>query len=261
MTVIEWEDLLAGRTGLDGQACLTIGVFDGLHLGHRALIRAVIGDPCAIPVVVTFRQSPALLFGKTSYPGSILSLRQKLLRLEGLGVAATVVIDFSDELSKLSGQDFVGRLRDSLAVGKIAVGHDFRFGRDRETDAEVLREIVRGTDTRVEVIEPVLYGGTVVSSSRIRQSIRAAAFREVREMLAADYTLDLRGVPQARESTRIRRMRRNDIRHVLPKPGSYPVSCEAEAAARKGLLTVGEDEVMLELESAGEIAEATFIAD
>ncbi len=80
-------------------------------------------------------------------------------------------------------------------------------------------------------------------------------------MLAADYTLDLRGVPRTLVNPRIRRMRREDIRHCLPDPGSYPVSCEAEAAAQRGLLTVADDRVELELDSEGEIREATFLTD
>jgi riboflavin kinase/FMN adenylyltransferase len=259
--VVGWEDLLAGRRRVEGPVALTVGVFDGLHLGHRELMKAITADPAHLPVVITFRASPALLLGRGPFPGAILSFRQKLARLEALGVGAVVVIDFSDELSRLSGRAFIGRVNDALAVRKIAVGHDFRFGRDRQTDAEELKEIVRGTGTTVEMTEPVVYGGAVVSSSRIRQSIRRARFREASEMLAADYTLDLRGVPQTNVNRRIRRMRREDIRQCLPDPGSYPVSCEAEAAALRGLLTVAEDSVELELEPGGEIVEATFLTE
>ncbi len=261
MTVVGWDDLMAGDMRLQGPVALTVGVFDGLHLGHRKLMGVITAEPGCLPVVITFRASPALVLGKSAFPGFILSFRQKLKRMEALGIGAVVVIDFSDELSRLSGRAFIGRVNDALAVRKIAVGHDFRFGRDRETDAEELKEIVRGTGTTVEMTEPVLYGGTVVSSSRIRQSIRRASFREASEMLAAAYTLDLRGVPQTPVHRRIRRMRREDIRHCLPGPGSYPVSCEAEAAALRGLLTVKEDAVELELDRGGEVLEATFLAD
>jgi riboflavin kinase / FMN adenylyltransferase len=261
VTTVEWDDLVAGRSGLEGPAALTIGVFDGVHLGHRRLMDAITREPGMLPVVLTFRTSPALVMGTPGFPGLILSFRQKLTRLEGLGVGAVILIDFSDELSRLSGRAFIDRLRDGLSVGKFAVGHDFRFGKARETDAGALREIVRGTGTTVEVTEPVLHGGKIVSSSRIRQSIQAASFTEVREMLAADFALDLRGVPQSHEKSRIRRMRRENIRQCLPRPGSYPVSCEAGAAAHGGLLTVSDDAVELELSAEGEIEQVRFVTD
>ena len=248
MIVVPWQDFVAGKSGIRGPVNLTVGVFDGVHLGHRRLIRALTEGP-ARSLVVTFRQNPEVVLGGGDAPAPILTLAQKLERLESLGVDWVVAIDFSEQFSRLSGKAFVGLLKENLSIGKIAVGYDSRFGRDRDTDARTLRTLA-GTNTSVEVVEPVYDGEEVISSSRIRTSIRDAGFGDAGRMLGAPHSLDLTDVPQTEESpaqsARVIRMRTQDIRQCLPKPGSYPVSSEAETAAA-GLLLVGDEHVELEL--------------
>lgn len=264
MKVVSWEDLLAGKSGIQSPVSLSIGVFDGVHLGHRRLLSAITGSS-ALPLIVSFRENPALVLARDSFPGPILTIEQKFERLEALGIGAVVVIDFSEQLSRLSGKAFVRSLRENLTIEKLAVGYNFRFGKDRDTDARALGEMLRGTKTEIFVAQPVLYGDAPVSSSRIRTAIREGSLGEARAMLAASHSIDLRHVPLLGESLRgtLRaiRVRRFDIRQCLPKPGSYPVSCEAEAAAVSGLLTVREDSVELELSGGGKITEARFLSD
>jgi riboflavin kinase/FMN adenylyltransferase len=259
MKIVSWDDLLTGKGGFDGPVSLTIGVFDGVHLGHRKLLSEITKGK-AFPLVVTFRQSPAVTLARDAFPGLILSFRQKLARLKRLGVAGVVAIDFSEQLSRLSGKAFIRLLRENLTIEKIAVGYDFRFGKDRDTDSRSLREMV-GTRIEVAAMEPVLYRGLAVSSSRIRTAIREAAFHDVHDMLVEPYSLDLLEVPTEESLSGNRRtltMRRSEIRQCLPKPGSYPVSLEAETAAFDGLLTVREDSVELELTGGGKICDATL---
>jgi riboflavin kinase/FMN adenylyltransferase len=260
MMVIAWEDLVSGNSKIRGPVSVTIGVFDGVHLGHRKLLVEILGEK-SLPMVITFRRSPAAVTENESFLGHILSPRQKLERFEALRVAAVAVIDFSEQLSRLKGKAFISLLQENLTIDKITVGYDFRFGNNKDTDARALEEMCRGTDTRVRTIGPVLFGGAPVSSSRIRGAIREGALRDAGEMLAGNHVLDLRDVPRRLTNSRgmLRMiMWRSDIRQCLPKPGCYPVSCEAEAAAVSGLLTIREDSVELELPGNGEITEAKF---
>lgn len=236
MTVLSWEDLVAGRHGLQGPVDLTIGAFDGIHVGHRLLIREITREPrVSTSLLVTFLRNPALVLGTRPFPGLILTTRQRLERLSLLGVQAVAVVDFSEELSKLSGKAFIGLLQQALAIRRIVVGHNFRFGWHRDTDAAGLAALLSGTGTEVRVEGPVLSHGGVVSSSRIRKSIQEAAFAEAREMLLADHALDLREVPAQRVADGSLRVARAAVGQVLPPDGRYAVSCRgAEGASSPG---------------------------
>jgi FAD synthase len=212
---------------------------------------------------VTFRESPASVLMKEAFPGSILSPRQKMERLESLGIAVMVVIDFSDHLSKLSGKAFIGLLRENLAVAKIVAGYNFRLGKERDTGARDLRRMFRGGETRVEEIGPVHYRGEVVSSSRIRGLIREGSFSDAFAMLTTWFSLDLRDFsaePSLQGGMSRLRINRKDIRQCLPKPGRYPVSCRTENGSVPGSLTVMEDSVDLEWAGRKRIGEAEFQA-
>jgi len=247
MTVLTWADFTEGRARLDRPVALTIGAFDGLHLGHRSLIASITAGPAEIlPLVITFSRNPALVLGRGEFSGLILSHRQKLERLADLGVGAVAVVDFSEDLSKLSGRVFIGLLRENLVIRTIVVGHDFRFGRDRDTDAGGLAQMLRGSGTEVRVTGPVLHRESVISSSRIRKSIQEASFAEAREMLCADHSLDLRGLPVTRQGG-VSRFPRKAMAQVLPRVGSYAVTCTGGAAGarNRGELTVEEDSLAL----------------
>jgi riboflavin kinase/FMN adenylyltransferase len=260
MTVLTWADLTKRRAGLDKPVALTIGAFDGLHLGHRSLIASITtGPPEILPLVITFNRNPALVLGRGEFPGLILTHRQKLERLADLGVGAVAVVDFSEELSKLSGRVFIGLLSENLVIRTIVVGHDFRFGRDRDTDAGGLAQMLRGSGTEVRVTGPVLHREGVVSSSRIRKSIQSASFAEAREMLCADYALDLRGLPVTRQGG-VSRFPRKAVAQVLPQSGSYAVTCTGGAAGSRyrGELTVEEDSLALACAECAQGAGTTF---
>ncbi len=257
MTVLTWADFAERRARLDKPVALTIGAFDGLHLGHRSLIAAITaGPPEILPLVITFSRNPALVLGRGEFPGLILSHRQKLERLAALGVGAVAVVDFSEELSKLSGRVFIGLLRENLVIRTIIVGYDFRFGKDRDTDAGGLEQMLRGSGTEVRVMGPVLHRGSAVSSSRIRKSIQAASFAEAREMLSVDHSLDLRGLPVMRQSG-VSLIPRKAMTQVLPLAGRYAVTCTGGGtdARYRGELTVEEDSLALVYAEGAEGAE------
>ena len=103
MRVIPWNDLVAGRQRVTEPVRLTIGVFDGLHVGHRRLMEAIVQNRTGqAALVVTFPQNPVKILSPAQFPGLILSYRQKLSRLSELGIDLVVAIDFSDEMSNLS---------------------------------------------------------------------------------------------------------------------------------------------------------------
>ena len=242
MTVMTWDELIARTPPLDKPVRLTVGVFDGLHLGHRRLMEGIVDGPAEeLSLVITFRDSPALRLMPGSFPGFILSYPQKLDRLASLGVAAVAAIDFSEELSNLSGKAFIGLLRENLTIQKIVVGKNFRFGKNRSSGTGDLKEMLSDSGIEIEVTEPVSWGGGMVSSSRIRAALGRADFADARSMLASDYAIDLEGIAAERVDADAVRIRRADISQVVPPEGEYAVRCEGSSGAAAGRLLVGRE--------------------
>lgn len=259
MKVAAWSDLLAGRESFRQPVRLSIGVFDGLHQGHRRLLKAITEGPeTAIPLVITFVRSPAQVLAHRPFPGLILSRAQKLARFASVGISAVVEIDFSDEMSHLSGKAFISLLKENLTIEKIVVGYNFRFGRAREAGSGDLREMLMDTGIDVRVTDPVLRGDSIVSSSRIRKTIQEGDFAEARAMLLADYSIDLRGVGPAGGGTSERSIPRTAIEQVLPAPGRYAVFVESGGGRSAAEVVVGEDVVTLAGRDIADVTEIIF---
>ncbi|HVP18606.1 MAG TPA: FAD synthetase family protein [Spirochaetia bacterium] len=250
---------MAGRQRVIEPVRLTIGAFDGLHLGHRELMETIVRNrEGKAALVVTFSRNPAQLLSPSRFPGLILSYRQKLSRLSELGADVVVAIDFSDEMSNLSGKAFIGLLKDTLTIEKIVVGENFRFGRSREAGSGDLKEMLFDTGIEVLVIQPILRGNEIVSSSRIRKTIQEADFAEARAMLLADYCLDLREVAGYSLGGGLLRYDRTKIEQVVPRAGHYTVGCLTGNGQRAAELTVGEDSIDLAVDENEQVAAVAF---
>ncbi|MDR2537152.1 MAG: FAD synthetase family protein, partial [Treponema sp.] len=186
-------------------AAMTIGVFDGVHRGHQALISRIVGWGLE-PVVVTFRQNPRLFFDSANYMGDISSLAQKLSLFESLGVACTILIDFSSDFSKLSGRDFIDFLTTYGNMAYLVIGAQFRCGHGLDTDAALIKRVNERNGVATELVDPVLDGAEPVSSSRIRVAIRAGDFGAAETSMGRAFTLDL-----------------GSARRLLPPDGTYRV--------------------------------------
>ena len=229
--------------GIPRPAAVSIGVFDSVHIGHQRLIRAVVDNRLGVlPVVCTFRQSPRSVLGAGPAEGSVLSFRQKLAKLESLGVAEVVLIDFSPEISKLTGKGFIELLERYLLIRKLVVGFNFHMGKDRHTDVEKLRGILRGSETELVVVPATFHKGRVVSSSRIRQTIRDGDFSEVRAMIGEPFCLDLREADIVVRGVRAE-AGREALGQILPRPGEYPAVFKTQSEEHSAGLTVLENAV------------------
>jgi riboflavin kinase/FMN adenylyltransferase len=256
LTILGWKELLDGGLRGLGPAALTVGVFDGLHLGHRRLLEQIaVGFPAVHPVVVTFSASPAAVQNPTSFPGSILTLRQKLERLETLGAEAVVVVDFSDEMSNLSGEAFVRHLRQNLTIQKIVVGQNFRFGKKRTSGTDDLKEMLSGTEIQLLVADPVRDAGEPVSSSRIRSAVQDGRMAEAARMLGAPHELDLRDLRVQANGAGIR-VSRNHVHQVLPRAGTFAVVIGGPEGQVSG--SCGINEEWLTLSSGSSVCRVAF---
>lgn len=254
LTILPWEDLAPLR---DPPSALTIGVFDGIHLGHQRLIAQVVGGPPGTaPVVCSFRQNPALVLGSRPVPGSILSLRQRCRKFESLGVRYLVLIDFSIEISKLTGADFFAILERAFDIRRLVVGYNFHMGRGRATGIHELESLLRPARTQLTVVPAAYHRNRVVSSSRIREAIVDARFQEAREMLGEAYCLDLEQTEPAVRGA-VACVPRRLIAQVLPPAGSYRVELRGGGRTTPARLTLTGDALEWEA-SAGPVSEICF---
>lgn len=157
-------------------AWVTIGSYDGVHLGHQEIIKNLtagahsMGAPA---VVLTFYPHPALVLGKRKDPYYLTTPETKSELLEDLGVDVIITLPFNIELSQLSAFAFMEMVSRHLGVRMLWVGHDFALGKGREGNVERLKEIGVSLNYQVQVLQPVKLDGEVVSSSAIRVALQA----------------------------------------------------------------------------------------
>lgn len=175
---------------------ITIGAFDGLHIGHRSLIRQVISraqDLDCASAVITFDRHPASVVRPESAPPLLTDLDQKLELIGATGVDYTLVVPFDEARAQEEAEDFIDEvLIDRLGARAIVIGHDFHFGRGRRGDAEMLDEI--GKSKGFEVIEPavVMVDDVVVSSTAIRAALDEGRVQDAAVMLGRPH--EVRGL-------------------------------------------------------------------
>jgi len=212
MRVISWEEYIGSRESGVGSRdrrpdndiapdtsvphcsfslAITVGVFDGVHLGHQSLIRHICEPSLSplptphslLPTVITFRENPMKSLNPAGFTGDIYSLDQKLELFESLGVKLTVLIDFSEEISKMNGRDFIDLLLGSQPVTLLALGGNFRCGHGRDTGVVEIQSLAKARGVENWVAPPVMDDGKPISSNRIRQALAAGRLEEAQRML------------------------------------------------------------------------------
>ncbi len=171
---------------------LTIGVFDGVHLGHKYLIsklKELAGERNLLSGVVTFRQHPLEVLAPETELPYLTSLKEKVRLLENEGVDAVITLSFTPEFAQLSANQFAGLLKKHLRMRGLVIGPDFALGRDREGNADTLRTIGKYLDFSVTVVSPVKINGEVVSSTAIRNAIADGDMRRVLNLIGRPFSL------------------------------------------------------------------------
>ena len=174
------------------QSWLTIGSFDGVHLGHQQIIHDLVkgahdnGQPA---VVVTFHPHPQLIIKKEQRP-YYLTLPEKRAQLLGdLGVDIVLTYPFSKETSQMRAEEFIALLHRRLQFSRLWVGYDFALGRNREGDPAYLKNLGQKYGYTLKEILPYSIDGELVSSSRIRKSIREGDVREAAAYLGRSFEI------------------------------------------------------------------------
>jgi riboflavin kinase/FMN adenylyltransferase len=169
----------------------TIGNFDGVHLGHRAILARVCGrarELAAQAVAITFEPHPLKVLRPEANLPLLTTPEQKLQLLAAAGLDAVVVLPFTPEFAAMSARDFVTQyFFERLRVREVVVGHDYSFGRGREGNIDLLREMGQSLSFTVQVVGPVEAEDAVVSSSLVRALLRLGKVVEAGHFLGRPY--------------------------------------------------------------------------
>lgn len=180
------------------KACLAIGFFDGVHLGHQQIVRQAEGDAQqhdATSVIVTFDTHPAALVAPDRAPALIQTTEHRVQTLESLGPDAVLLLTFNSAMREQPGDVFIRNLcRELGGIHSVCIGADFHFGYQRSGNVALLREIGRELDFRVHGIGAVALGGETISSTRIRNAIKQGELDSASEMLGRPYGISSRVV-------------------------------------------------------------------
>ena len=190
-------DVFAGHRALTRplrSPAIAIGNFDGVHLGHAALIARIRAAAAAVggeAVVLTFEPHPAQVLVPELAPPRLATPARKLELLAAAGVDTVVVEPFSTELAAMTAPAFVSELLlGALGARTIVVGHDFAYGRGRTGTASTLIADAGRLGATVELVEPVTVDGEVVSSTRIRGYLRGGDLRRAHRLLGRRHDVD-----------------------------------------------------------------------
>ncbi|MDR2491596.1 MAG: FAD synthetase family protein [Spirochaetaceae bacterium] len=195
MRIINWDDAAAGNCFEHELCAVTVGVFDGVHRGHRELIKRITGrrecsaegsaadegaasGAALTPVIVTFRQNPRRLLFPHKETLDIITLDEKLALFEQAGIAACILIDFSPAFASKSGADFIRSLLVKMNMRLMVIGANFCCGKGGSFNAAEIKAFAETFDgggtaggAVCEIVPPVMDAGEPVSSSRIRAAL------------------------------------------------------------------------------------------
>jgi riboflavin kinase/FMN adenylyltransferase len=243
---------------------LTLGVFDGLHLGHQLIMGTVVKrarETGAIPTVITFDPHPRAVLHPESSPPLLQTLDQKVEGFGVLGIEQTIVIRFDEEFSQTRAEDFLSDVvRDRLHAKEVYLGCGFAFGHNREGNIELLRRVSRRLGFFADEVPEVQFRNQRVSSSKIRALLAEGKVNLARRLLARPYGVEGRvergaergaglGFPTANLHPRNR---------VIPRNGVYVTGTLIDGQWRRSVTNVG---VRPTFESDAEPSVETFVMD
>ncbi|MFO7915586.1 MAG: bifunctional riboflavin kinase/FAD synthetase [Candidatus Krumholzibacteriales bacterium] len=231
-----------------GNSAVTIGVFDGVHLGHRKVIgrlirmRREIGLRSA--VLVTFDRHPLSVTAPDKAPPLLTTLEEKKSILRHFDLDLVVIDRFTPDYASLDYKSFIReRLLERFGMSHLVVGYDFRFGRDRAGSLDLIREEGERCGFDVTVVPPAYMGGQIVSSTRIREHISEGDIEMAAERLTRDYFFDAVVVKGESIGRQIRfptaNLRISGREKLIPCSGVYAVTAEVEGSRLGGMMNIG----------------------
>jgi riboflavin kinase/FMN adenylyltransferase len=228
-------------------AVMTVGTFDGVHLGHRAILSRVVRRAAerSLPsVLVTFEPHPLEIVNPSAAPLLLSTTSEKLQLVAECGLDYAVVLPFTPSLAALDPSAFVETvLLERLCLRELLIGHDHGFGRGRSGDIHVLRELGERYDFTVEKVDAVSVNESPVSSSAVRRAVADGDLESARRSLGRRYAFSGRVVHGDERGARLGFPTLNislgTPRKLLPPLGVYAILLQSERGAFGGMMNLG----------------------
>lgn len=239
---------LTGKSIKAGAFVATVGFFDGVHIGHRYLIKQIkeyaetIGIPSA---VITFPVHPRKVLQQDYQPALLCGFEEKIQQLETTDIDYTIVLPFTPDLSRMSAGEFMHQvLKNDIGVHTLFVGYDHRFGRNREEGIQQYLDY--GTEYGIKVIQAkeMVFEDEGVSSTKIRALLKVGEIEKVNKLLSYNYTLSGKIVEGYRVGRTIgfptANIRSWERFKVVPRLGVYAVLVHVRDIVYEGMLYIGK---------------------
>lgn len=224
---------------------LAIGVFDGVHLGHRALIAHLARgarQEQAATVAATFDPLPIQALAPGAPASALSDIADRVRLLKEAGADAVAIFRFDEAFAQLSADEFLDRVRGACDVRRIVVGPDFHFGRRAEGDSDKLRQRGKRDGFSVDIVTPIQMDGAIISSTRIRNLLLAGDVEASARLLGRPYSLRGRVVHGAKRGRALGFPTINlalPSQRLLPRDGIYAVWAEMGEGRFKAAASLG----------------------
>jgi riboflavin kinase/FMN adenylyltransferase len=226
---------------------VTLGNFDGVHLGHQDIFKKVREEASKIHgegVVITFEPHPLKVLAPEKFLPLLTPFRKKMILIQKSGIQTVLCVEFSLAFSEILPTEFIRRiLVEKIKVKEIVIGYNYHFGKGQKGDAQTLKDEGKNFGFEVEVVEPFRIGETIVSSSKIRDLIQRGEPERASKLLGRDYPIIGKVVTGAKRGQTLGFPTANlEISDELyPKTGVYAVEVEWSQQRFSGLANVGSN--------------------
>ncbi len=224
---------------------VTIGVFDGVHLGHQNLISKTKEEASSrelLSAVCTFRNDPLTVLKPDFKPRYIMGLDRRLELIKSMGVDLVIPIDFTRDLSQLTAREFASLLRENLRARVLVSGPDFALGRSREGDVPTLTRLGEEMGFTVVCLGPTVLEGQMVSSTAIREALNQGGVDKVARLLGRPFSIQGRVVVGEKRGRLLGFPTANiDVtpNRALPADGVYASTVHLGATVRQSITYIG----------------------
>jgi riboflavin kinase/FMN adenylyltransferase len=246
---------------------VTLGNFDGLHLGHQKIFDRVKAEALRMggeAVAITFEPHPLKVLSPQSCPPLLTPLRKKISLFEQLGIDVVLCIEFTKTFSEISPSDFVKNiLVEKVGARKVIVGYNFHFGKKKKGNPQILKQIGSQFNLQVEIVDSLIIDGTTVSSSKIRELIKNGQVEKASKLLGRHYSVQGKIIEGAKRGGRLLGFPTANLeisRELHPLTGVYAVEVLWKGQSFKGVANVGSNPTF-QTEGEGKISTEVYILD
>jgi riboflavin kinase/FMN adenylyltransferase len=241
--VAEWTAKFGGER--PSRAVLSVGNFDGMHLGHQKILRSVVErarETQSLAAVVTFDPHPLKILRPGQAPPLVETLAQRLANFQAVGLDAALVLRFDEALVRLSPEEFAGGiLADRLHASAILVGQNFRFGYRQAGDVSSLQEIGSRLGFDVQIVAPVIVDGQIVSSSAVRRAVTEGGVAKAARLLGRPFALfgEIHRGTGRGSAVVVPTLNLKTEQELLPRTGVYATETQVAGKVYRSVTNVG----------------------